>query len=275
MLLLKSLDTEDRIRNINRLHRELRIYFPEYMDAFGKIDGAFTLEVLKVSAIPSDITALGAEGIKNIWHNVKLRGRGYSRANEIVSYAEKSVGLTDGTDAGREAVKWYAEQILKLDEQLAVVESTLHEKCREIPYAENILEIKGVGENILAEMGDISRFDDVKEIQKLSGMGLVACSSGKHKGQTKISHRGRKRLRYWLFQAAKSAVSHADEFKQLHEYYTTRTNNPLKKMQSLVVIACKILRVIYMILKTGTTYDPQKLLKDIKRPTASQAPMAA
>lgn len=34
------------------------------MDAFGKIDGAFTLEVLKVSAIPSDITALGAEGIK-------------------------------------------------------------------------------------------------------------------------------------------------------------------------------------------------------------------
>ena len=154
-----------------------------------KIDGAFTLEVLKVSAIPSDITALGAEGIKNIWYNVKLRGRGYSRANEIVSYAEKSVGLTDGTDAGREAVKWYAEQILKLDEQLAVVESTLHEKCREIPYAENILEIKGVGENILAgilaEMGDISRFDDVKEIQKLSGMGLVACSSGKHKGQTK------------------------------------------------------------------------------------------
>lgn len=28
--------TEDRIRNINRLHRELKIYFPEYMDAFGK-----------------------------------------------------------------------------------------------------------------------------------------------------------------------------------------------------------------------------------------------
>lgn len=271
--------TEDRIRNINRLHRELKIYFPEYMDAFGKIDGAFTLEVLKVSAIPSDIAALGEEGIKNIWHDAKLRGRGYSRAGEIVSYAKKSVGIKDGTDAGREAVKWYAEQIQKLDEQLAVIESALHKKCREIPYAENILAINGVGENILAgilaEMGDISRFDDVKEIQKLSGMGLVACSSGKHKGQTKISHRGRKRLRYWLFQAAKSAVSHADEFKQLHEYYTTRTNNPLKKMQSLIVIACKILRVIYTILKTGTTYDPQKLLKDIKRPVSAQAPLAA
>ena len=172
-------------------------------------------------------------------------------------------------------MKWYAEQILKLDEQLAVIESALHEKCREIPYAENILEIKGVGENILAgilaEMGDINRFDDVKEIQKLSGMGLVACSSGKHKGQTKISHRGRKRLQYWLFQAAKSAVSHADEFKQLHEYYTTRTNNPLKKMQSLIVIACKLFRIVYTILKKGTVYDPKKMLMDIRRPEKKEA----
>ncbi|MCI7492175.1 MAG: IS110 family transposase, partial [Lachnobacterium sp.] len=46
----------------------------------------------------------------------------------------------------------------------------------------------------------------------------------------------RKRLRYWLFQAAKSAVTHAKEFKELHEYYTTRKDNPLKKMQSLIVI---------------------------------------
>lgn len=271
--------TEDRIRNINRLHRELKIYFPEYMDAFGKIEGAFALEVLKVTPIPSEIVKLGEEGLRNIWQEAKLRGRGYSRAGEIISCAKASVGLKDGTDAGKEAVKWFAEQIKKLDEQLAEIEDALHKKCMEIPYAENILEMKGIGENILAgilaEMGDISRFDDVKEIQKLSGMGLVACSSGKHKGQTKISHRGRKRLRYWLFQAAKSAVSHAEEFKQLHKYYTTRSNNPLKKLQSLIVIACKILRVIYTILKTGTRYDPQKLLKDIKRPVNVTAQTAA
>lgn len=271
--------TEDRVRNINRLHRELKIYFPEYMDAFGKIDGAFTLEVLKVSPIPSEIIALGADGLRNVWRGAKLRGRGYNRVNDIINHAKTSVGLTDGTDAGREAVKWFAEQIMKLDEQLAEVENTFHKKCMEIPYAENILGINGMGENILAgilaEMGDISRFDNVKEIQKLSGMGLVACSSGKHKGQTKISHRGRKRLRYWLFQAARSAVSHADEFKQLHVYYTTRASNPLKKMQSLIVIARKILRVIYTILKTGRKYDPAKLLNDIKYPGNGKSQIAA
>ena len=88
--------------------------------------------------------------------------------------------------------------------------------------------------------------------------------------ETKISHRGRKKLRYWLFQAAKSAVSHSAEFKTLHMYYTTRADNPLKKMQSLIVIACKILRVIYAILKHGTEYDPEKMMKGIKHPAAGR-----
>lgn len=278
MSMLRDQLTEDRIRNINRLHREMKIYFPEYMDAFGKLDGAFTLEVLKKAPFPDDIIAIGADGLKEIWHNAKLRGRGYSRANEIFFKAKNSIGLKDGIDGGREAVQWFAKQVIQLESKLEELETVLHQKFRKIPYAENILEIEGVGENtlagILAEMGDISRFDDVKEIQKLSGLGLVACSSGKHKGETRISHRGRKRLRYWLFQAAKSAVSHSEEFKKLHTYYTTRSDNPLKKMQSLIVIACKILRVIFTILKTGRRYDPEKLMKDIRYSRKSEVQAA-
>jgi transposase len=267
--------SEDRIRSINRLHREMKIHFPEYKDAFGKIDGAFSLEVLRKAPFPDDLIVLGNEGIRQIWHDAKLRGRGYSRAEEILKYAKESVGMKDGADTSKMAVKWFVERIKELDEQLSEIESRLNQLCMQIPYAENILEISGVGETILsgilAEMGDISRFDNVKEIQKLSGLGLVACSSGKHKGETKISYRGRKRLRYWLFQAAKSVVAHSEEFKELHVYYTTRTDNPLKKMQSLIVIACKLLRVIYTILTKGTPYDPKKLLMDIKRPSKQEA----
>ena len=261
---------EDRIRFLNRLHREMKIYFPEYKDALGKVDGAFSLELLKRAPFPEDLLLLGNEGIRQIWHNAKLRGRGYSRSEEILKYAMESVGMKDGVDTSKTAVKWFVERIIELDEQLSEIENQLNQKCKKIPHTENVLEISGIGENILSgilsEMGDISRFDDVKEIQKLSGLGLVACSSGKHKGKTKISHRGRKRLRYWLFQAARSVVVHSEEFKELHVYYTTRSENPLKKMQSLIVIACKLLRVIYTILTKGTVYDPKKLIADIKRP---------
>lgn len=37
-------------------------------------------------------------------------------------------------------------------------------------------------------------------------------------------------------------------------------------MQSVVAVACKILRVFYAILTKGVDYDPVKLMGDIKRP---------
>lgn len=51
---------------MNRLHREMKIYFPEYKDAFGKIDGVFCMAVLKEAPFPDDILKLGAEGIREI-----------------------------------------------------------------------------------------------------------------------------------------------------------------------------------------------------------------
>ena len=259
--------TEDRGRAANRLHRELKIYFPEYKDAFGKMDGAFTVTLLKEAPLPADLLKIGEDGIKEIWKKNHLRGCGYNRAPKIIEFARKSVGMRDGTDSSRQAVIWFTEELEKLNKRLSEVQDQMEQKMKEVPHAKNILEISGIGDGILsgiiAEMGDIDRFDDVKEIQKLSGLGLVACSSGKHKGETKISHRGRKRLRYWLFQGARSVVVHDEAFKKLHAYYTTRDVNPLKKMQSLVVIACKLLRIIYKILKTGVKYDPDKMQSDI------------
>lgn len=63
--------------------------------------------------------------------------------------------------------------------------------------------------------------------------------------EKKISKRGRKRLRYLLFEAAISVVGKNEEFKEIHRYYTTREKNPLKKMQSLITVTCKLIRVFH------------------------------
>ena len=97
---------------------------------------------------------------------------------------------------------------------------------------------------------------------------MVENSSGKHKGETTISRRGRKRLRYLLFEAAMSLVAKNPEFRELHNYYTTRKLNPLKKMQSLMAVAAKLIRDFYAMLTKGVAYDPQKLVSDIRRPAA-------
>ena len=117
--------------------------------------------------------------------------------------------------------------------------------------------------------GDISRFTNPKQIQKLAGLAVVENSSGKRKGLSGISRRGRKRLRWVLFQLARSMVKSNKEMKAYHQYYITRKDNPLKKMQSLMAIAGKITRIFFGILKNGTEYDPEIVMKDLNKAAAA------
>ena len=149
----------------------------------------------------------------------------------------------------------------------------IERKIKAVPYVDKLLEIRGIGMKtvigFVAEVGDIRRFDNPKQLQKLAGYAIVKNESGKHKGESHISYRGRKRLRYVLYEAAVSVVSHSPEFKEIHQYYTTRSKNPLKKMQSIIAVACKLVRIFYLILQTGATYDAAKLMGDIRRTAAA------
>ena len=130
--------------------------------------------------------------------------------------------------------------------------SLLEQKTQEIPYIDKLLEINGIGERtaygFVAEVGDIRHFEDPRQLQKLAGYAIVEDSSGKHKVESHIGYRGRKRLRYVLYEAAASVVGKNKEFKELYNYYRNRKINPLKKMQAMIAIACKLIRVFYKIL---------------------------
>ena len=40
----------------------------------------------------------------------------------------------------------------------------------------------------------------------------------------------------------------------------------MKKMQSVIAVACKLIRIFYTILTKGVDYDGQRMLADIVRP---------
>lgn len=88
----------------------------------------------------------------------------------------------------------------------------------------------------------------------------VENDSGKHNGKSQISHRERKHLRYVLYEAAILLIGKNEEFKAIHEYYIH-----LRKMRSIVAVACKILRVFYTTLTKGVDYDAGKLMGNIRR----------
>lgn len=259
--------TEELIRTKNRLQKWIAVYFPEYKGIYTHIDAKGGMLVLKTAPTPEEIIKLGVDGVIQIWKEAKLRGNGHKKAMLIVNAASQSIGLTEGLEEARMEIQDLIEDYELQMKRLEKVNSLIENLCKQIKYVDKLLEIKGIGiitvAGFIAEVGDITRFDNAKELQKLAGLELVADSSGKHNGKTRISKRGRKRLRYLLVQAAVSVIGKNDEFRQIHEYYTTRKNNPLKKMQSLIAVACKLIRVFYVILTKGRSYDASKMLGDI------------
>ena len=258
-------------RTQNRISRWFSIYFPEYNNVYGKTDAVSGLMILKQAPLPEDIVTLGVEGVNKIWRDAKVRAVGMKRAKTLVSAAEHSVGSKAGTISARLEICMLLEDYELQNRRMDGVMEKIEELVNKIPMAEKMMEIPGIGiktvSGFLAEVGDVSRFKSPKELQKLAGLAIVENSSGKHKGKKTISRRGRKRLRYLLFEAAISLVGKNPEFRELHHYYTTRVINPLKKMQSLMAVACKLIRVFYAMLTKGVAYDPLKMSKDIRRPT--------
>ena len=254
----------------NRFARWFAIYFPEYTDVFGDYEAQSSMLVLKVACTPEAIMELGAEKINQIWRDAKLRAVGMKRATTLCEAAKRSIGLRKGSSAAKYEMKLLLEDYEYKKAQLDSVVEEIENLCKKIPESEQMLAIKGIGvitvAGFLAEVGDIRRFESPRQIQKLAGLSLRENSSGKHKGQTTISKRGRSKLRAVLFNAAIPLISKNPEFRALHEYYTTRENNPLKKKQSVIAISCKLIRIFYAILANGVTYDPEKMMSDIHRP---------
>ena len=262
---------EEQVRIANRMIRWFDIYFPEYRKVYGRIDAKTGIMILKRAPLPADILGIGVDGICQIWKDAKLRGYGPKKAKQIYFAAEHSVGMKGGA-----SVRWKLWQLL---EEYELIERQLHDILQliegllyQIPGADKLLKIPGAGlvtvAGFLSEVGDIKRFSDPKQIQKLAGLAVVENSSGKRKGLPGISKRGRSRLRWVLFQLARSMVMFNPEMKAYHQYYTTRKENPLKKLQSLVAISARIARIFYGILKNGTEYDPTMVMKDFNKTVA-------
>jgi len=86
---------------------------------------------------------------------------------------------------------------------------------------------------------------------KLAGLDLYEISSGKRKGQRRISKRGRSLLRKILYNAAISTIR---KNGIMHAQYERLIGRGMKRTPALIVIAKKLLRVIHAMLRDDRDY---------------------
>ena len=105
---------------------------------------------------------------------------------------------------------------------------------------------------LIGEIGDFKKFRTRSEIMKLAGLDLYEVSSGKMKGQRKISKRGRSLIRKILYYTAIQVIR---KNGILHDYYKRLTDRGMKKMKALVAVSRKLLGIIYAIVRDDSEYS--------------------
>jgi len=117
-----------------------------------------------------------------------------------------------------------------------------------------IMQLPGVGfvvaMTVLAAIGDISRFENAKQLVGYAGLGAGVHDSGKTHKEKKITKKGRRELRWAMVEAGWRAIRMSPFWKAEYEKHLRRMRKP---NQAIVVIARKLLVAIWHVLSKEET----------------------
>ena len=107
---------------------------------------------------------------------------------------------------------------------------------------------------IIAELGDIRRFKNHKQVNAYAGIDIQRYQSGKLQYQDRINKRGNRRLRKILFFMIMTMISQRKKSQnQIVDYYDQLKKQPQSKHHKVAVIACvnKFLKVAFHLIQHG------------------------
>jgi len=154
--------------------------------------------------------------------------------------------------------------IENVQEQKKKCDSLLKEMieiARTCPYFASVVSIVGIGENlaarIIAELGDVNRFDNRAAIVAYAGLNPKIQQSGDIDGlHLKISKKGNKHLRCLLYLGAQCnyRLRKEDPLYEFTKKKRQQTQCPLSSKAAYTASAHKLLVIIYSLCKNGTLY---------------------
>lgn len=267
---LLEIITKDLGVTKNQIVNWLDRFFPEYKQAYANWDSKSFLKIIKEYTFPSVIADKTVEELYEFLPPRLRKGVGRRKIKKLIEAAKKSIGMKTGLQIAKIEINYLIGKYDKFENERKKLLEEIKKISKNLTEVKKIESIKGIGLKtasvIIAELGDLNNYNHSSQVIKMAGLSLIEHSSGKFKGQTKISKRGRSQLRKALYLAMVGMVKNNKAFRKLHKYYTTRVKNQLEKKESIIVLCRKLLRIIYTIVTKKLEYDEEKLLKDVKWP---------
>ena len=260
--------TENIVRSKNRFKQIIANVFPEYINCFSSNDiyGETSLNFIKDFPHADIIKSKRIDALAN---NIYKSAKGYVPYSKCLTKAKKIKDLANNSYPGIDIDSCEVKNLINIidiiiynSNKLNEVKKDMVNLAKKTPYFNIINSIFGIGEistaQIIAELGDINRFENIKQLNAFCGLDPTIVQSGKSINYNgPISKRGNRNARKILFitccSIIRSSVLHNIDTDILVYYRKKQAENKHFK-ECITACSTKLLRIIFAMCKNNSLY---------------------
>ena len=247
-----SVNIKNRYRNL------LYLCFPEYENIFkgSTIYSNIALEFISRYPHSDIISNTRIDALQNFFKKHEFR-YWKSKALLIKNFASKSYPSVNMNDELVSNLSQIAELVNEYQKSIDIIKYKIIFLAKKTKYFETIYSIYGIGELmtsiIIAELGDINRFNNIKELTAYCGLDPSIKQSGKSVNiHGPISKSGNKYMRKILFIAINNIIrlTAISKFENdIEIYYRKKRNEGKHHYAAITACTTKLLRKILALCK--------------------------
>lgn len=231
-------------------------HWPESLGLLG-LDSVTLLELIRSYGDPAAVAKDRAEAA------ALLRRTGHAGLSEdkiqaLLASAAHSLGVPC-LGAERELLQWLAADVLAARQQVRQIERQIAHHVQHEPVLASLATVVGsvTAAVLLAAVGSPRDYSDTASYLKALGLNLKERSSGKHKGQLKITKRGPSVARFYLYFAALRLIVRDPLVKRWYDARINRLGGAPKN-KTVIALMRKLAKALWHVAR-GAALNSEKL----------------
>lgn len=265
---------DDQLKAIKRQTGTLlAVVFPELEEIVSDPFNVTGLALLEKYPTAKHYDYASADRVLKTFRGIKGNNFNEAKALKLLELAKVSIYSGVAKDARAMSIRSNIALIRLLQEQIAACDQEMielfaiqgkqvsnDERHEMSDLIDNLRTIPGVGDKtilaLLAECGNLDRFTDAKALVGYLGLYPTLEQSGGTIKHGRLAKRGARLAKKAIYLASIAAIRHN---KELHTVYDKYRSKGRAKKECVIIVARKLIAIIYSIYKRNTPYDPVRV----------------
>lgn len=263
---------EDQIKSLKRQTSAiLTVVFPELETVIRDPFNITGLALLEKYPTAKHFHHASVDRILKTFRGIKGNNFNQTKAQALLDASRRSIYSGIASEARALNIRMNIAQIRLLQEQLGqtllvmqslFINSEVKQEDQEVmeELIDNLRTIPGIADKtilaLLAECGNLDRFYAPKALIGFLGLYPTLSQSGDSTRNGRLAKRGASLAKKAIYLASIAAIRHNDEMRTIYMNYRSKGR---AKKEAIIIVARKLLTIIYTIYTRNIPYDPQRV----------------